>query len=68
MLCVNDLFEELMKRNSRSKLVVHCVLVNVDRFSLCLSFLILKYAICVILYCDVVNVQIRLNFSDEIIK
>ena len=30
--------------------------------------LVLKYKICVIVYCDVVNVQPRFNFSDEIIK
>ena len=29
---------------------------------------VLKYAICVIMYCDVVNVQPHFNFSDEIIK
>ena len=28
---------------------------------------VLKYTICVIVYCDVVNVQPRFNFSDEII-
>ena len=30
-------------------------------------FFELKYKICVIVYCDVVNVQPRFNFSDEII-
>ena len=29
---------------------------------------VLKYKICVIVYCDVVNFQPRFNFSDEIIK
>ena len=29
---------------------------------------VLKYTICVIVYCDVVNVQLRFNFSDQIIK
>ena len=29
---------------------------------------VLKYTICVIVYCDGVNVQPRFNFSDEIIK
>ena len=28
---------------------------------------VLKYTICVIVYCDVVNVQPRFNFSDKII-
>ena len=29
---------------------------------------VLKYKICTIVSCDVVNVQPRFNFSDEIIK
>ena len=33
-----------------------------------LKFLSFKNTICVIVYCDVVNVQPRFNFSDEIMK
>ena len=47
------------------KLLV-CLLCNFCIFNNC--SLVVKYKICVTVYCDVVNVQPRFNFSDEIIK
>ena len=48
------------------KLLV-CLLCNLCIFNNCsLSFKI--YKLCIIVYCDVVNVQPLFNFSDEIIK
>ena len=47
------------------KLLV-CLLCN---FCISVTLLsVLKYTVCVIVYCDVVNVQPRFNFSDAIIK
>ena len=43
-----------------------CLLCNFCIFNNC--SLSLKYTTCVIVYCDVVNVQPRFNFSDQIIK
>ena len=54
-----------------------CVCVGGGKLLVCLSCnfcamnnypLSFKYKMCVILYCDVVNVEPRLNFSVEIIK
>ena len=49
---------------------LHKLLVSYVTFVFSITvFLVLKYTIiCVVVYCDVVNVQPRFNFSDEIIK
>ena len=47
---------------------LHKLLVYYVTFVFSITVLwVLKYEICVIVYCDVVNVQPRFNFSDEII-
>ena len=55
--------------------VCACVRVCVYITVYCVTFVfsitvlrVLKYKICVIVYCDVVNVQPRFNFSDGIIQ
>ena len=49
------------------------IIIKLRKLLVCLLcsfciFNILKYTICVIVYCDVVNVQPRFNLSNEIIK
>ena len=55
---------DLMLRCVCTKTGTDCLLCNFYIFNNCS----LKYKICVIVYCDVINVQPRFNFSDEIIK